>query len=228
MMLKRLITLLLLYTSIGLQAQDKMVLIELKPYDEVYINVDGKPYYTTYSCTIIPEIERGKHELLVIDKHTGKQNLLELNILQLPSYFKLIKSLTGYKLLQQEVSTESYSKYIENITVQADSISVEEPQPKVDCIAYNETEMDFIRRKYIQSSDKSSYLKAAFEGKCVTQHQLQELLLASLTVKDRYTVLHTLYRQIYPQLDMEQVSSFFEDTDYFSDFLKLKSQFEGQ
>lgn len=201
-----------------------MVLIEFDPYINAYVNVDQKPYYATASCVVIPSLDLGSHELLLIDKNSQEKSYLELNIMQLPAYFKLTKSLTGYKLIAQELSSESYAKYIESITIKADSIYKEPEEQDIDCVSYNETEMDFVRRSYIKASDKKSYLTKTFRDKCLSKAQLQELLLSSLTTKDKYVLVETVHDKVNPKLALEEVSTYFQDTDYYSDFLRLKAK----
>ncbi len=226
----------LLWSTAG-WAQEKMMMLEILPYQELYINIDRKPYYAAASCAVIPSIELGEHELMITDKISGNSENLSFTIEQLPAYFILSKSLDGYRLLPKSspplAITESGSsspppKYIDDITVKADSIGKKTDADASDCLSYNETEMDFIRTQYMKSRDKQDFLQESFGTKCVTPAQLQELLLASLTTKDRYQVLETLMPNVRPTPNIDEYSPYFKGTEFYSDFVKLKSKYGRQ
>ncbi len=225
-------------------AQESMLLIEMSPYTELYVNVDNKPYYAASSCAIIPHIGLGVHELLVTDKSTQEKEYLEFEIKKLPAHFRLQKTIQGYQIFVMdgstteasrnpkqtdnsqgtEVATKPPPKYIDDITIKADSILTPVETQEVNCIAYNETEMDYVRNQYIKAQSKSEFLKKIFDKKCLTRAQLQELILSSLTTKDKFEVVQRLHSQVEPTISLDELSTYFQGTPYYSDFLRLKKQ----
>ncbi len=209
-------------------AQYDFVYLEFKPYKEYFVNVDGKAYYSSASTAMITSIDTGMHILTLTPKDDPQnKTVLEMELRELPVHITITKSILGLEItstsLQNTLVAEEGAT-LSDIIIKADTISYDNSDEDVDCRSYNSARMEIIINQFIEVGDKEKFLKRTFYDRCITRRQLKNLMDASLITKERFEVIEVLHDQVNGDFSLDDVSDYFEGTDYYSDYLRLKKE----
>ncbi len=220
------ITLCLLISILASAQKRGMLLIDFDPYEDYFINIDGRAYHTNKSSVLIPDLIAGEHDVIVVPKSRNTQALdFTIQTNGSKNHYVLQRTLVGMRFIKYDARNNP-NRYVSDIVIQADSIVTDSvAELETDCFSYSDYEMNFIRNQYLESRSKPSFLRQAFDNKCIKPKQLMSLLEVSITTEEKLSTLKVLAPYATSDTDLSVLDPDFRNTRYYRDYLKILKKY---